>query len=114
MTHVWMVDLLHKFYYGTAPNECSHRLAIQNELMLFRFVFNKDHYACYMMYYVNQIQRLEEIYPDIRKQIEEFGLSVYRSNLRQTVDLAHAKTFMKSAKKTGWVNYLLPFTIFYK
>ena len=57
---------------------------------------------------MNQIKKLEEAHSVAKNEIEEYGLSVCRSDfgIRKAVDLAGDQTFMKSAKTVGSYYFL--------
>ena len=88
MTYVGLVDLLHKFHYASGCNDFGLRPAVWEEMLRFCFVFNNFHYARYGTYYVNQMKKLEEAHSVAKNEIEEYGLSVCRSDfgIRKAVD----------------------------
>ena len=69
-----LVDLLHIFHYATNQNNYDLRLAIWEEMLPFRVVFNKVHYARYGSYYISQLKYLQKTHPGAK---EEFTNMVY-------------------------------------
>ena len=74
MTYCCLLDLLHIFHYATNQNNYDLRLAIWKEMLPFRVVFNKVHYARYGSYYISQLKYLHKTHPGAK---EEFTNMVY-------------------------------------
>ena len=100
-----LMQLQHQGHIAVQDNDFSIRLTIKH-LFPYYFYFNLQNYDRYVSYYVETLQNIENIYPELKSILMSTGLSVQaqdRYPLKTSIDQRGEQTINHDAKTSGGI-----------
>ena len=100
-----LIQLQHQAHFAVQENDFSIRLTIKR-LLPYYIYFNLQNYDRFLSYYVEILQNIEDIYPELKSILMSTGLSVQaqdRYPLKTSIDQRGEQTINHDAKTSGGI-----------